>query len=462
MKESIASAWLTPVYITKKEYYMQKGKKLTAVIMALVIMVTLGDVFAAGSSEQASAEKPEVITYWYPWGGDSETWDLWRIGVFEETYPDIKVNAVYVPEDGGLANGKLLAAIAGNNAPDVVISNNAALSYSYAAQGALEPLDEALAKAGFKESDLLAAFSSIMKYKGTTYLFPHDSNVNLLYYNTDLFREAGLDPDKPPVSIEELDAYAEKLTKISPSGQIVQMGMVPWLDAGDDSFIWGYMFGGKFYDASTNTLTLDTEPLRATYNWMRSYAKKYNPERIQAFSKGFGGAFSPDHPFFNGKVAMTVNGNWFTNALRLYAPQVNYKVAAIPAPPTGRQNASTFGTNVFLVPKGTKHLDAVVKFMLFASKPEISADNINTWRSLSAWKEETPAVKWYENGDSIYKLELEIANNPESGHPALTSVSTELSDNLRLLRDNVIYNDVDPSPLLKELQTRLQKELDKK
>ena len=440
---------------------MRNEKKVIG-IMILLVMVVLSCVFATGAAEQKAEEGPEVITYWYPWGGDSEKWDLWRIGVFEEMYPDIKINAVYVPEDGGLANGKLLAAIAGNNAPDVVISNNASLSYSLAAQGALQPLDEALKNAGFKESDLLAAFQSIMKYDGTTYLFPHDSNVNLLYYNTDLFMEAGLDPNKPPVTIDELDAYAEKLTKVSASGQISRIGIVPWLDAGDDSFIWGWMFGGKFYDAKTNKLTLTTKPLEDTYNWLRSYAKKYNPERIQAFSKGFGGAFSPDHPFFNGKVAMTVNGNWFTNALRIYAPQVNYRVAAIPAPATGRQNASTFGTNVFLVPKGTKHLDAVVKFMLFASKPEISADNINTWRSLSAWKEETPAVIWYANDDPIYKMELEIANNPNSGHPALCPVSTQLSDDLRLLRDNVIYNDVDPAPLLKDLQTRLQKELDKK
>jgi multiple sugar transport system substrate-binding protein len=151
---------------------------------------------ASSGSDNAGADKGGVINYWYPWGGDSETWDKWRIGEFEKTNPGYKINSTYVPPDGGLTNGKLVSAISGKNPPDVVISSEYASAYSLAAQGALEPLDEYLAAAGFKESDVLSSFLSLMKYKDKTYLFPQDSNVNLLYYNVAMFKETRITHQK--------------------------------------------------------------------------------------------------------------------------------------------------------------------------------------------------------------------------------------------------------------------------
>ena len=76
-----------------------------------------------------------------------------------------------------------------------------------------------------------------------------------------MFEEAGLDPDKPPTTIAELDEYAEKLTQ-SNDGKIDRLGFIPWIDAGDDSLLWGWVFGANFFDAETNTVQLDENPRR--------------------------------------------------------------------------------------------------------------------------------------------------------------------------------------------------------
>ncbi|WP_317618336.1 ABC transporter substrate-binding protein [Paenibacillus sp. PL91] len=407
----------------------------------------------------ATADNGGELNYWYPWGGDSEKWDKWRIGEFEKT--GYKINATYVPPDGGLTNGKLVSAISGKNPPDVVISSEYASAYSLAAQGALEPLDEYLAALNFQESDVLSSFLPLMKYKDQTYLYPQDSNVNLLYYNVAMFREAGLDPDNPPKTIEELDAAAEKLTKISDSG-FDRLGFIPWIDAGDDSFLWGWVFGANYVDEDTGAIKLNDDHLVNMYNWMNKYAQKYNPEKIKSFTSGFGGAFSPDHPFFTGKVAMTVNGNWFANALSIYAPDTEYRVAAIPYPTGGREKATTFGTNVFMIPKGAKNPQNAMKFIMFAGQPEILADNINTWRSISIYTKPSDAIKWDKENDQVYKIVREVAASPSSGHPALTPVAKEMSNELILLRDSVIYNNKDPKPLLESAEKKIQAALDKK
>jgi len=426
----------------------------------LVFILILSGCSSSDSSSSTANRNSKEFTYWYPWGGDSEKWDKDRIADYEKE-KGTKVNAVYVPD--GITNGKLLSAISGGNPPDLVLGdgNDYQLAYSLAAQGALEPLDEYLEAAGFDENSVLDGFKDVMKLPdGKTYILPQDSNVNLLYYNVDMFEAAGLDPDNPPKTIEELDKAAEALTKLKDDGSFETIGFIPWIDAGEDPYTWPWAFGANMYDTESKKVTLNEQPMVDAFKWMDTYAKKYDPEKIKSFTSGFGGAFSPDHPFMTGKVAMTVSGNWFANALKIYSPDTNYKVAAIPAPPGGRKDSTVFGTNVFFIPKGAKNPQAAINFALYGNQDKVLADNINIWRSISIWKEKSDAIEW--DNDPVYETVLKVAASPDSGHPALTSVSSEMGDELTSIRDGVIYNHEDPAELLQKAQEKLQETHDKK
>ncbi|WP_232329087.1 MULTISPECIES: ABC transporter substrate-binding protein [Metabacillus] len=439
---------------------MKKIVSMSLISCLVLILVLTGCSSSNSSSSSTSNENSKEFTYWYPWGGDSEKWDKERIADYEEE-EGVKVNAVYVPD--GITNGKLLSAISGGNPPDLVLGdgNDYQLAYSLASQGALEPLDQYLENAGFDENTVLDGFRSLMKQPdGKTYILPQDSNVNLLYYNVDMFEAAGLDPENPPTTIEELDQVAEALTKLNNDGSIETLGFIPWIDAGEDPYTWPWAFGATMYDPETKKVSLNEKSMIDSFKWMDSYAVRYNPEKIKSFTSGFGGAFSPDHPFMTGKVAMTVSGNWFANALKIYSPDTKYKVAAIPSPPEGRKDSSVFGTNVFFVPKGAKNPQAAINFALYGNQDKVLADNINIWRSISIWKEKSDAIQW-EN-DQVYETVLKVAESPDSGHPALTSVASEMGDELTSIRDKVIYNHEDPSQLLQKSQDKLQEKLDKK
>ena len=67
------------------------------------------------------------FTYWSAFTGDSQVWDQSRVDAFNELYKDkgIKCNVQFVPDGAGINNGKLLSAIAGGQAPDLVICDNA-------------------------------------------------------------------------------------------------------------------------------------------------------------------------------------------------------------------------------------------------------------------------------------------------------------------------------------------------
>ncbi len=163
-----------------------------------------------------------------------------------------------------------------------------------------------------------------------------------------------------------------------------------------------------------------------------------------------------------GKVAMTITGNWFANALKIYAPDLEYKVCAVPVPEGGRADSTTLGANVFAIPKGAKNAELAAAFVKYCLQPEVNATNFDVWRSVPTVDKSFDEVSWTKNGDEMYALERKLINSPKSGLPALCKGSSQLTVDLNALRDKIIYNNADPLPLLQELQDKFQKELDKK
>ena len=134
---------------------------------------------------------------------------------FMELHPNIKLEGFRGLQAPGFTQdvGPLLA-IAGGVAPDVLYVNFR-ISDSYIQQGFLYPLDEYVEQWA-KEEDLSERIYppvwQVIKRDGHVWAIPFQTYVMALAYRKDLFREAGLDPDRAPRNWDELYEYAEKLT----------------------------------------------------------------------------------------------------------------------------------------------------------------------------------------------------------------------------------------------------------
>ena len=391
------------------------------------------------------------FTYWSAFTGDSQVWDQSRVDAFNELYKDkgIKCNVQFVPDGAGINNGKLLSAIAGGQAPDLIICDNATAAYSYAANGSFEKLQPYLDEVNLNVDNFFEGCKDVIYYKDEAYLIPQDTNVMMLYYNPDIAKEAGLAPENPPKTLDELDQWAEAMTVQEEDGSYSRFGLIPWLDLKDDAFTLPWFFGADVYDV-------------ACMEWLQGYGEKYDPEKIQSFTSGLGGMFSPDHAFMTGKVGMTITGNWFSNALRVYAPDVNYKACAVPVPEGGRANSTTFQTNVFAIPKGAENPELASLFIKFCMSGAVNEDNFAQWRSIPTSDAEFDNVSLTKEGDEMYLMERELANSPENGIPALCSCSAELSKAFVTFREGVIYGNItDIEGELQKLQDKYQAEIDK-
>lgn len=404
------------------------------------------------------------FTYWSAFTGDSQVWDQSRVDAFNELYKDkgIKCNVQFVPDGAGINNGKLLSAIAGGQAPDLIICDNATAAYSYAANGSFEKLQPYLDEVNLNVDNFFEGCKDVIYYKDEAYLIPQDTNVMMLYYNPNIAKEAGLDPENPPKTLDELDQWAEAMTVQEEDGSYSRFGLIPWLDLKDDAFTLPWFFGADVYDADTEKLNLTSPEVVACMEWLQGYGEKYDPEKIQSFTSGLGGMFSPDHAFMTGKVGMTITGNWFSNALRVYAPDVNYKACAVPVPEGGRANSTTFQTNVFAIPKGAENPELASLFIKFCMSGAVNEDNFAQWRSIPTSDAEFDNVSLTKEGDEMYLMERELANSPENGIPALCSCSAELSKAFVTFREGVIYGNItDIEGELQKLQDKYQAEIDK-
>jgi sn-glycerol 3-phosphate transport system substrate-binding protein len=183
--------------------------KLPRTFAGLLLAAT--SVFAAS----AVAAEPVQLSFWYPvdvGGGLAKVIDG-LVGDFNKTHPDIQVTATYTG-NYDVTLQKIQASKLAGTLPDVAVTEISSVPV-LAALGAAQPVDELIASSGGKE--FLDRFWPSMllncTYDGKVYGVPFQRSTPVMYYNKDAFSEAGLDPDKPPATWEELISIAQKLTK---------------------------------------------------------------------------------------------------------------------------------------------------------------------------------------------------------------------------------------------------------
>ena len=152
--------------------------------------------------------------------------------VFSHKNPDIKLERYSsLSIQGPAAESGLLMAYAGGTAPDIVYVNFRQLR-NYAAQGFLRPLDDLIAQNPDALKRVQPAVRGVLNVDGHIYSVPYAQYVQALYYRKDLFREAGLDPNRPPTNWDEFYQTAKALTKQDKS----QFGF--GFEQGEEAYYW--------------------------------------------------------------------------------------------------------------------------------------------------------------------------------------------------------------------------------
>ena len=319
------------------------------------------------------------ISYWEKWGGSEGEAMQRTVDQFNRSQDRIVVEYLSTSQ----VNRKTLIATAGGDPPDVagVWANDV---YSFADREALLPLDDLIRADGQTPDEWLgryyAVYADMTLYRGRVWAAISTPSTCALHWNKTLFREAGLDPERPPRTLAELDAFAEKLTKRDRAGQILQLGFLPqepgW-------FAWAFpqWFGGRLWDGTNIVFSATPENL-ASYQWVAGYTHRLGIEAVRAFTAGFGNFSSPQNPFMSGKVAMVFQGVWMNNYLRQYAPGLDYGVAPWPAAKPGLDDFTVADADVLVIPRGARHPKEAWEFIRFVTSANPRATRFEELRGM--------------------------------------------------------------------------------
>ena len=247
------------------------------------------------------------------------------IAEFEDEHPHITVN--HLGTNFFDYWTKLNTAIAGNVAPDLAMNDSSTVA-ARAANNILVPLNQYIEADDFDTSVYYPVLMDAMEYEGDYYGIANDTDVRVLYWNKDHFREAGLDPDTPPANWEELIEFTELLTKRNDDGSIQQMGFTPdmWL-SNIQVHTLAWTNGGDFWDDDLNPTFMQPENLEAV-EFIKYFHDYYGADAMSAFRSEAG---VMDHgPFVEGRLSMVMDVGNLTRTILRENPDMDYGIADLP------------------------------------------------------------------------------------------------------------------------------------
>ena len=412
-------------------------------IISLVIAASM--LLAACGGGQAQDET--VLRVWIQWGDNPQ--QIQELFDKYTTETGIKVEVTAPLEDD-----KILPALTGSNPPDVLVLSGGDLVKSFYAEGLVDELSGAIKAGNIDMNDFFPAPLTQCEQGDLILCLPWGTDLYALFWNKDLFVAAGFDPETPPQTMEQLVEYADKLTIVGADGKLEKVGFIPDL-SWSHSDLYARNFGGFWYSDDGTNLTVNSQPMVEMLTWQQQFYTKYGVDNVLAFASGFGEYMSPDHPFYAGKVAMMVEGEWQTgpNFIPTFKPELNYGVAAFPPPADHPERAGTIvnqGT-VAVIPSGAADKEASAKLLAWMMSPEVVAEEFCYNANLPTSKQAAEAACFKDLGPK-FQVFVDLMASDNAFAVITTPISLELNDALGTAEEEILHAGGDPKTLLDAIQ----------
>lgn len=332
---------------------------------ATIVSVLL--VMALALSGVASAE---TLTVWMMKQSDVALEKAMEeaIAEFERLNPDITVDYTVFPY--GEYRDRLLVAARAGSPPDVSVVDQV-WNPEFAAAGLIEPLDAYIQGSQIvsQEAYFPGAWDSAV-YNGRVWGIPFDVGVwEFQYYNRDMFRAAGLNPNRPPSTWDEALEYGEKLTRDTNGDGIIDQWGFAVFGAHDetasvliDSFI--FTNGGRILGDDGKSALNSPEVIDALKFYLG--LNKFSP--TGTLSRSAEDAFLL---FTGGAVAIHLYGEWGQDTVKARAPEMDWAMGSIPTPP-GKTPVGTFGGWNAVMYRNAKNKDAAWRFIEYWTSAEVN------------------------------------------------------------------------------------------
>lgn len=375
----------------------------------------LGAVLYAGAAAlgmAAQAADPVTITIWCQ---DSETQPGLNLAKeFGEKNPDI--NVVYRQIHFDDVTSEAMRAYSTGQAPDIIAIDNPEHAL-FASHGVFLDLTDRIANSQvIHKEDYFPGPLASVTWDDKLYGVPKATNTIALYYNADMFKAKGLDPDKPPQTWDELVDAARKLN--DPANNVYGIAFsAKASEEGTFQFLpWAQMTGGGFDHVNTDGA------VRALTIWKTLLDDKLaSPDTLTR------GQWDSTGTFNSGNAAMVISGPWELNRMSQEA-KFDWRVALLPVPEAGAPRSSAMGDFNWAIFKSSKHPDEAFKALEYfvSQDPRVFPD----WGQLAARANIDIPPTGDAKKDAAVKVFMEQLKyaQPRGPHPDWMKISKAIQD----------------------------------
>ncbi len=289
------------------------------------------------------------LNFWGGWTGPDGDVMRGMVKKYNDSHPGVQVTLT--TQQWTPLFDKFAVSIKSGNQPDVLAMHGPDIP-QFAATGVLEPLDDVVAKQGFKAADFAKPAWDGTIYQGKQYAFPLDLHMHGVYYNASMFEKAGVQAPTDWISGDDFIKLATALT-IDKNGKhpgdsgfdpqnIQQYGLAIYTN--HHGFYQAYALlnqqGDHLLNASQNALDYPKADMVKAWQWLQDLIFKYHVVPT--------GETNPSGDFLAGKTAMLIDGPWQIPAMQ---NQAGLKWGTFPFPQVFKDKAVWGSGHVLTIPK---------------------------------------------------------------------------------------------------------------
>lgn len=353
-------------------------------VALLAVMAIVGTACSAKSERtviqfQASGDAPEL--------GAFQT----LIDAFEDANPDISVELVGIASSGDHM-AKLAASFATGDQPDIFLVNYRRFG-QLARNGAIDPIGPLFDDGTIDKEDFYDVAINAFTVDGVLQCGPQNVSSPVIYFNTELFADAGIEPPNEGWTWSEFVNIAKKLT-LDKDGDgktdVYGFGVQPEL-VRLAPFVW--MAGGEVVDDTevpTKTTLLGAPAVEAM-QWFLDLQRKHkvSPAQEEAAAEEF------DEGFSEGRIAMYMDSRKEVPAFRA-VDDLQWDVLPLPK---GKVQASVLHSDAYCIASGSEKKDAARKFVTYALSREGETVLAKTGRTVPSLRSVAVSDAYFAPGE---------------------------------------------------------------
>ena len=420
------------------------GKRIKNWIRVVIGILCVTLLSGWGWRRDRGKTKSKVILRYVFWGDVSEyRMNQHWIKSFEAKYPNIKINPIHVPAGQGVAS-KILTMLAGGTPPDVMYIWPEAFP-EFSRKKILLPLNKFLERDGINIDRWFPQLIEPYKSGDKIYGLPRSWHPYILYYNKNLFDEAGIPYPDETWTWEDVIEYGKKLTRDRNGDGIIDqfaIANIPY-----PILVWSS--GGSFFKDGKPTFDAPgtIEGLQLARDLIWKYKISPTPEQLKTVQ-------SAEDMFFTGRVAMFGLGIWAVPRFR----EIKTFQWDITIMPKGKVRRTLLVTAGWGISAKSKHPDEAWEFVKYLSGEEAQTYQMKIWRDPSGLVDIFQKYLFYEPDKPPRNREVILKSIKIGKFKPVFVGSQELWDKISEDMDKIFFSpkNVDVAEICRSMQKKAE------